>query len=273
MRAWINGRLLEDPTGPAISVVDHGVTVGDGVFEAIKIVDGEPFAVQRHLDRLVRSAAGLGLPEVDLDGVRAGMAAVLAEDRYPLGRIRITVTAGLSPLGSGRGDHAPTVVVVAAPTDPVRETTSVITVPWPRNERGALAGLKTTSYAENVMALARAAEHGATEAVFANTQGHLCEGTGTNVFYVVDGELRTPTLASGCLAGVTRGLILEWYGAVEVDAPIEVVEQASEIFLASTIRDVQGVSRWDDRELEAPGPFTREALAAWRKREPELLGL
>ena len=123
------------------------------------------------------------------------------------------------------------------------------------------------------MALARAAEHGATEAIFANTQGHLCEGTGTNVFYVVDGELRTPTLASGCLAGVTRGLILEWYGAVEVDEPIEVVEQASEIFLASTIRDVQGVSRWDDRELEAPGPLTREALAAWRKREPELLGL
>ena len=101
MRAWINGRLLEDPTGPAISVVDHGVTVGDGVFEAIKIVDGEPFAVQRHLDRLVRSAAGLGLPEVDLDGVRAGMAAVLAQDRYPLGRLRITVTGG-----SGRSGPA-----------------------------------------------------------------------------------------------------------------------------------------------------------------------
>ena len=72
----------------------------------------------------------------------------------------------------------------------------MVTVPWPRNERGALAGLKTTSYAENVVALADASERGATEAVFANLAGHLCEGTGSNVFYVVDGELRTPTLAA-----------------------------------------------------------------------------
>ena len=117
------------------------------------------------------------------------------------------------------------------------------------------------------------ARSGASEAIFANLAGHLCEGTGTNVFYVVDGELRTPTLASGCLAGVTRALILEWYGGVEVDEPIEVVDRASEVFLASTTRDVQGVSRWDDRELPAPGPVTAEVAEMWRKREPELLGL
>ena len=104
-------------------------------------------------------------------------------------------------------------------------------------------------------------------------QGHLCEGTGTNVFYVVDGELRTPTLASGCLAGITRALILEWYGATEVDAPIEAVaEQASEIFLASTTRDVQAVHRWDDRELPAPGPVTTEVRKVWHEREAEQLG-
>ena len=152
-------------------------------------------------------------------------------------------------------------------------TTRVATVPWPRNERGALAGLKTTSYAENVVALAAAHERGATEAMFANLAGHLCEGTGSNVFYVVDGELRTPTLASGCLAGVTRALVLEWFGGVEVDEPIEAVTGASEVFLTSTTRDVQGVSAWDDRELPAPGPVTREVAALWRKREPELLSL
>jgi len=146
-------------------------------------------------------------------------------------------------------------------------------VPWPRNERGALAGLKTTSYAENVIALAAARERRATEAIFANLAGHLCEGTGSNVFYVVDGELRTPTLAGGCLAGVTRALILEWYGALEVDEPIEVVCGASEVFLASTTRDAQAVSRWDDVELSAPGPVTREVMETWRRREPELLGL
>jgi len=272
MRVWLNGEILPDPTGPAVGVTDHGLTVGDGVFEAIKVVDGQPFALTRHLDRLARSAAGLGLPDVDDVAVRRGVAAVLEGDPWPLGRIRITYTGGPAPLGSGRGDAAPTLIVVADAMAPMGETTSVVTVPWPRNERGALAGLKTTSYAENVVALARAAEAGATEAVFANLAGHLCEGTGTNVFYVVDGELRTPTLASGCLAGVTRALLLEWFGGVEVDQPIEAVDAASEIFLVSTTRDVQGVTRWNDRELPAPGPVTADAMACWRDREPELLG-
>ncbi len=271
MRAWVDGQLLDDAEAPAVQVADHGFTVGDGVFEALKVVDGEPFALQRHLDRLVVSAEGLGLPEVDVDAVRAGIDAVLDAERLALGRIRITVTGGPAPLGSGRGEHRPTIAVVAAPMDPAPTETKVATVPWPRNERGALAGLKTTSYAENVVALAHAKKRGATEAIFANLAGHLCEGTGSNVFYVVDGELRTPSLASGCLAGVTRALLLEWFGGVEVDEPIDVVDSASEVFLVSTTRDVQAVVRWDERGLE-PGPVTAEARDTWKRREPELLG-
>jgi branched-chain amino acid aminotransferase len=273
MRAWMNGELLPDAGAPAVLLTDHGLTVGDGVFEAIKVVDGQPFALTPHLDRLARSAAGMGLPEVDDGACRAGVAAVLDGHDLPLGRIRITYTGGPAPLGSGRGDEPPTLVVVADRMDEWPATTAVATVPWPRNERGALAGLKTTSYGENVVALARAASKGASEAIFANLAGNLCEGTGSNVFYVVDGELRTPTLESGCLAGITRALVLDWYGGVEVDEPLEVIERASEVFLASTTRDVQAVSRWDDRELTAPGPVTGEICEVWRKREPELLGL
>ena len=272
MRAWINGELLSDPKAPAVPVTDHGLTVGDAVFEAVKVVDGQPFAFQRHLDRLVSSAEGLGLVGLDPEAVRRGVAAVLEGDPLPLGRLRITVTGGNAPLGSGRGTDPLTVIVVASPMEPAAETTAAITVPWPRNERGALAGLKTTSYGENVVALARAQQQGASEAVFANLAGNLCEGTGTNVFYVVDGELRTPTLASGCLAGVTRALVIEWFGAREVDEPIEVAANAEEIFLVSTTRDVQGVHRWDDRERPAPGPVTTEAAAAWRANEASLLG-
>jgi branched-chain amino acid aminotransferase len=273
MRAWLNGSLLDDPQAPAIAVSDHGLTVGDGVFEAVKVVEDQPFALTLHLERLARSAAGMGLPAFDEGDVRKGVEAVLDGGGLTLGRLRITYTGGPAPLGSGRGDEPPTLVVVAAPMDPAAPTATVAIVPWPRNERGATAGLKTTSYAENVIALAEARRRGATEAVFANLAGHLCEGTGTNVFYVVDGELRTPTLASGCLAGVTRGLVLEWYGGREVDEPIEVLEGASEIFLASTTRDVQAVSKWDDRELAAPGPVTTDALATWRSREQELMGV
>jgi len=160
-------------------------------------------------------------------------------------------------------------VVASASMKPFEPSVAVVTVPWPRNEKGALAGLKTTSYAENVVALARAHERGASEAIFANTAGNLCEGTGSNVFYVVDGELRTPTLESGCLAGISRELLLEWMDAVEVDEPVEVLDRAEEMFLVSTTRDVQAVHSCDGRELPSPGPVTRKASEVWAAREPE----
>ncbi len=269
MRAWVNGSLLDDPTAPAIPVSDHGFTVGDGVFEAAKVVDGRPFALTRHLRRLAASARAMGLPEPDEAEVRRGVATVLEAEPLDRGRLRITYTGGAAPLGSGRGDERPTLVVVAAPLAPAQDRVAVVTVPWPRNERGALAGVKTTSYAENVVALAHAAERGAAEALFANTAGNLCEGTGSNVFYVVAGELRTPTLAAGCLAGVTRALLVEWCDVREVDEPVEVLRTADEIFLASTTRDVQPVSRCDGRELGEPGPVTRAAAETWRRREAE----
>jgi branched-chain amino acid aminotransferase len=270
MHAWVDGSLLPDPTAAAVRVTDHGLTVGDGVFESVKVVDGRPFALGPHLDRLARSALGLGLDAPDRALVEEGVRAVLAAEHLPLGRLRITVTGGPAPLGSGRGDVGQTVMVVAVPMAPAAPAASVVTVPWPRNERGATAGLKTTSYAENVIALAHAQERGADEALLANTVGDLCEGTGSNVFYVRDGELRTPTLASGCLAGVTRALVLEWCGGVEVDAPlVDVVDGASEVFLVSTTRDVQPVLRWDDRTWAEPGPVTLEAARTWARREPE----
>ena len=110
--------------------------------------------------------------------------------------------------------------MAGAPLGPPPGPTDVATVPWPRNERGALAGLKTISYGENVVALHYARERGATEAVFANLAGNLCEGTGTNVFVCIDGRVLTPPLSAGCLAGVTRDLILELTDASEDDLPL-----------------------------------------------------
>jgi branched-chain amino acid aminotransferase len=269
MRVWFNGSLLSQPDAPAIRVDDHGLTVGDGVFEAIKVVDGEPFALTRHLRRLVGSAAGLGLPEPDLEMVRGAVDAVLDSQPLPLGRLRITWTAGPAPLGSGRGGGPPSLVVVAAPMDAAAAATDAVRVPWVRNERSAVAGLKTTSYAENVVALAYARERGATEAVFANTIGNVCEGTGSNVGYVIDGEARTPTLASGCLAGVTRALAVEWCGIREIDEPIGILDEADEVFLLSTTRDVQPVRRLDDLEFDVVGPVTRQLMAVWAEREAE----
>jgi branched-chain amino acid aminotransferase len=259
---WLDGTLTAAATA-RVSVFDHGITVGDGVFETIKAVDGTPFALRRHLARLRRSAAGLGLDvPYDDDQLRAGIDAVVGSG-VPLARVRVTVTGGVAPLGSERGSSGPTVVIAASPLDPPPPSTAVVVVPWLRNEHDPLVGLKTTSYAGNVVALAHAKASGASEALFANTAGALCEGTGSNVFVVIDGLLVTPPLSSGCLAGVTRDLLLAATSAEERDLPIEVLADADEVLLTSTTRDVQAVHRVDDRDLPAPGPVTEAAVAAF----------
>ncbi|MYR55357.1 4-amino-4-deoxychorismate lyase, partial [Streptomyces sp. SID625] len=168
---------------------------------------------------------------------------------------------------SDRGEHPPTLVVALGEAARRPDSTAAVTVPFTRNERGALTGLKTTSYAENVVALARARAQDASEALFGNTVGQLCEGTGSNVFVVLGGELHTPPLASGCLAGVTRALVLDWTGARESDLPLDVLDRAEEVFLTSTLRDVQAVHRVDGRELPGTaGPVTAKAMRIFDER-------
>jgi branched-chain amino acid aminotransferase len=272
VKVWLNG-VLYDPEQARVSVFDHGMLVGDGIFETIKAVHGEPFALTRHLERLATSAKGLGLAEPDLDAIRKGTLDVLAEaPSWPLGRIRITYTSGPGPLGSDRGPDGPTAIVIAQEQKPFPPTGAVTVVPWPRNERGALTGLKTTSYADNAKALAYAKERGGEEAIFGNLAGDLCEGTGSNVFLVRDGRLLTPTLASGCLAGVTRALVLEWFGGEETDLPLEEFYNAEEAFLTSTTRDVQPIRTVDSTVLpSAPGPITTKAMEVFAARGAEFV--
>jgi branched-chain amino acid aminotransferase len=273
MKTWVDG-VMVDEADAVVSAFDHGLTVGDGVFETVKVVDGVPFALGRHLDRLTRSAMGLGLPEPDREQVAKACSTVVAQAPVGRHRIRITYTGGIAPLGSGRGDATPTLLIALAPMDPWPEATAVAVVPWPRNERGALAGLKTTSYAENVVALAYAKRFRAGEALFADTRGRLSEGTGSNVFVVVGDRLMTPALTTGCLAGVTRALVLEWTDASEAEVPLEILDEATEVFLTSTTRDVQAVSAVTGangvRTLgSAPGPLTRQVAATFARRGRE----
>jgi branched-chain amino acid aminotransferase len=264
---WVNGELL-DPAQASVSVFDHGLMVGDGVFETVKFGGGEPFALTRHLDRLKLSAQRMDLPEPDLDAIAEGVRQCLAAaPAWPLGRIRITYTSGPGPLGSDRGDQGTTAVVIVGEQKFFPATADVTVVPWPRNERGALSGVKSTSYGDNAKALAYAKARGGGEAIFGNLAGNLCEGTGSNVFLVSGGRLITPTLESGCLAGVTRALVLEWCGGEEVDVPLEAFYQAEEAFLTSTTRDVQPIRLVDDTVLPvAPGPITAKAMQVFADR-------
>jgi branched-chain amino acid aminotransferase len=269
-RIWVNGALV-DAVDATVGALDHGITVGDGVFETLRVYGGRPFALRRHLDRIERSGAGLGLTLPARELLARAVAEVVAAAGLAEGRVRLTVTAGPGPLGSGREPGAATVVAAVAPLEPVAPTTTVVTVPWVRNERSPLVGLKTTSYAENVVALARAKESGASEALFANTVGDLCEGTGTNVFVVLDGRLVTPPLASGCLAGVTRELVLECTDAMEATIPMAALADAEEVFLTSSTREVQAVVAIDGRAVPT-GPATTAAAAGFtdlRRRDDD----
>ena len=268
---WLDGRL-QDPHTASVHWSDHGLTVGDGVFETIELRGGVPFALTRHLDRLARSADGLRLPGPDRAELARAVDAVADAWGDTPGRLRITYTAGSAPMGSERGVDGATLVVAASSMTVRVEPTSVIVVPFTRNERGALVGLKTTSYAENVVALDMARVAGATEAIFANTVGQLCEGTGSNIFIGVGGELVTPTAASGCLAGITAELLVEALAAessaprISVrDVPIDALRSADEAFLVSTGRHVQPISAVDGHRLPGcPGPLTTAAADVWR---------
>jgi branched-chain amino acid aminotransferase len=268
---WRNGERLDRPEHAVVPVTDHGLVAGDGVFEALKATPAGAFAVRRHLDRLSRSAAAMGLPAPDHGLVREGIAAALDGWPLPEAKVRVTYTGGEGPLGSGAPFGPPMLIVAVEPRDPTPSCTAVVTAPWRRNENGALTGVKSTSYAENVRGLAYAASCGASEAIFLNTVGQVCEGTGTNIFFVFAGEVVTPPLNAGPLAGITRELLLEWTEVTERNVDPEEAAGADEVFLASSLRDIQGVHRWDDRDLAGPRPVTEKLAALFVERSGALL--
>jgi branched-chain amino acid aminotransferase len=264
---WLDGELL--PLGDAgVSVLDRGLLLGEGCFETLKAIDGVPFALRRHLERLRVGARvlGLELPWSD-DELRGAVHDVLHSDPVggtPLTRLRITLTGGPAPLGPGTpAEPSPSVLVTCGPLVAPGPAAVTRTSPWPVNERSPLAGIKHSSRTELVLALAHAQAQGADEALLGNTAGQLVEGTGSNVFVVIHGGLLTPSLASGCLPGVIRSLVLEVTDAQEVDLALEDLITAEEVFLTSSTRDVQPVAVVDGRLLDAPGPVTKAAMHAF----------
>ncbi len=263
-KAWVDGALVAD-TDAKVDALAAGVLTGTGVFESMKVLRGEAFAIRRHLARLRQSAATVELevPATD-DELRAAVSAVLAVTPNAT-RVRVTLVGARAP---GTPPH---VVVHGEVTQPWPPTAHVVVSPHVRNERAPSVGAKTTSYVDNVLARRKALALGADEALMTDTQGHLSEGTASNVFLVVDGRLCTPSLRNGCLGGMTRELLLE---LVEVDEQddltLDDLARADEAFLTSSTRDVHPIESIDGRPLpHAPGPLTAaaaDALSALQER-------
>ena len=262
---WINGSLT--PVSLArISVFDHAFTVGDGAFETLRAYGGSIFAITLHWQRLATACARLGIACPSRQEFQTIMETTLSASGLQEARVRFTVSSGQGPAGSRRGSGETTQCCTVAPFTPYLGSERVCIVPWPRNERGALAGIKSVSYGENVIALSHARERGFGEAIFANTQGELCEGATSNVFIVREGTVHTPPLTSGCLGGVTRTLVLDLCQAHHIpfsEAPLALSELAlaPEAFLTSSTREVQAISQVDDTPLSPTVGSLTERIA------------
>jgi branched-subunit amino acid aminotransferase/4-amino-4-deoxychorismate lyase len=257
---WCNGQWVEASSFPA-SPLDRGSILGLALFETLLGAEGRAVFWQRHLARLGAGCARFGWvsPQAEFADLPEAMERLLHTGGYATGlaRIRLTVTAGtgmLTDLASG-GNRL--VWMAALPAAPSPGSLAVNVAPWPRNERGALAGLKCASYGENLVALDQAGRAGCDETLFFNTAGDLCEAATANVFIVREGILATPSLDSGCLAGITRGVVLELaarHGIPCEEATLRQadLDSADEVFLTSATRGPVAVSRVCEGTLAPP---------------------
>jgi branched-chain amino acid aminotransferase len=236
-----------------IPATDEGLLRGDGAFEVIRVYDGRAFAVEDHLRRLSRSASNLRLP-LDLEAVRSELYRLLAEagagPNHAL--VRIVLTRG------GRR----VLLTEPLPSSPDLVRLGTITYSPTR----VLDGVKSLSYAANMLASRLAREQGFDEALLVTPHGRVLEAPTSSLFWVADGELRTPPLDDHILASITRNCVMEQGEAREVPCTLDDLAQADEAFLASTTREVQPVAAIDEIELPAPGPATERAAAALRRR-------
>ncbi len=277
MLVWWNDSLVPEHE-VRLSPMDHGFLVGDGVFETLLARRSLPYAVKRHWQRLDQSCQKMGLATPAEDLIREALHTVLLANGLEDARLRVTLTSGIGPAGSDRSPTSqPTLIVTATSLPTWAATERLAWSPWPRFSRGALTGIKSTSYADNVRALHSAKQLGCGEALFTNELDELCEGTGSNLFLVHSGQLQTPPLTSGCLAGVTRALVIQL--AYQLGLPLQETNipadrlrqaQADEVFLTSTTRDIQPVAQVGDKTFAAPGPITqrlRTAFLQWQASE------
>jgi branched-chain amino acid aminotransferase len=280
--ASVNGEVV--PAEEArVSVLDNGFTFGDSAYETIRTYGGRPFEWERHLRRLRASTARLGfeIPQTNAELLR-GLDAVLARAANPESYIRLIVSRGVGDISYNfERVKGPTVVMVVKPHLPFPEShysegVDVALVDVRRNHPRALdPAIKSSNLLNNVLAVRQAQTRGAEEALLLNQEGRLAEGASTNVFLVRGGDLLTPPLSTGILAGITRAVVLELAASLGIPAREEGlgpedVRGAQEAFLTSSTREVVPIRRVDGQAIGdgRPGSVTRRLLEAFRAYAP-----
>jgi branched-chain amino acid aminotransferase len=275
----INGKLLEKEQA-TVSVYDHGLLYGDGVFEGIRVYGGKAFLLADHVDRLYESARAIRL---EIPMTRPALAAAVDEtvaaNRLTEGYVRLVVTRGAGTLGlDPRKTSDPQVIIIADtialyPREMYEQGLKLITASTIRNHPQALsARIKSLNYLNNILAKIEGTDAGSVEALMLNHKGDVAECTGDNIFIVQRGVLKTPSTDSGILEGITRNAVIR----LARDAGLTVEETtltrhdiyiAEECFLTGTAAEVIPVVSLDGRPIGAgePGPVTKDLLKRFRR--------
>src|SRR5215472_3291894 len=271
-KVWINGKLF-DKSDAKISVFDHGLLYGDGVFEGIRVYGGKVFRLREHIDRLYESARHIAL-EIPLgrEAITQAVLDTVKANSKQDGYIRLVVTRGAGSLGLDPGRTSdPQVIIIVDdislyPAEYYDKGLEVITASIIRNHPNALnPRIKSLNYLNNILAKIEAVRAGCQEAIMLNHNGEVAECTGDNIFVVKRGILRTPHLVAGILEGVTRNAVIEL--AREAKIPVQEmaltrhdIYSADECFLTGTGAEIAPVAECDGRNIGngKPGPITRQ---------------
>jgi branched-chain amino acid aminotransferase len=279
MKIYIDGEFYEKEQAK-VSVFDHGLLYGDGVFEGIRFYNGRVFRLDEHIDRLYDSARAICLTiPLDRQALIDATLETIRQNDLRDGYVRLVVTRGAGDLGLNPAlCPKATIIIIAAkitlyPAEMYENGLKVVTCATRRIPHGALSPMvKSLNYLNNVMAKIEAANAGAGEGLMLNEQGYVAECTGDNVFVVKRGRIYTPPIASGALAGVTRAVVFE----LAAEAGISVTEPditrydlftADEVFLTGTAAEIIPVVTLDRRPIGdgRPGSVTRELMTRFHE--------
>ncbi len=268
-----------------ISVLDYGFLYGYGLFETMRAYHGKIFLLERHLKRLLDSAAAIGLGD-SLAGIDLDKACLdtLKANKLENARLRLTVTGGELEAFPWSGEKvAPTVVITARPyhgfpPEKYEQGFKVYLAAVRRSMQSSISGVKSVSYLLSVLARNEAAAHGFDEVLLLNDDGYIAEGGGCNVFFVKSSRLVTPSLASGILPGITRDVVIELadeLGIVLTEGTVglAVIKQCDEAFLTNSMIEIMPLTAVSDGSGNTvtigtgkPGEITRRLMAAYKER-------
>lgn len=279
MKIYLNGKLVPERDAK-VSVFDHGLLYGDGVFEGIRSYDGRVFMLEEHIDRLFRSAKAIDLtiPKSRAALIKAVVLTCKANRAYN-GYIRLIVTRGVGSLGLNPYNCAkPQIIIIAGtiqlyPKKLYDEGLAIVTVGTIRNHTESLnPQIKSLNYLNNVLAKIEAINSGCMEAVMLNPQGFVAEATGDNIFVVRGNTLVTPPPWCGTLEGITRNVVMKLAAEAGLEVREDVLTRyelytADEVFLTGTAAEVIPVVNIDRRVIGAgaPGPVTRQLAKAFHR--------